>query len=65
MKRVNNTFIRCCACKGLIFNIFEHSFEENCPLAAVNASHFLPCHFFSNSKRNYFVESKFSKNMSK
>jgi len=40
----------------LIFNIFEHSFEENCSIAAVNASHFLPCHFFSN---------KFSKNMSK
>lgn len=42
--------------EGLIFNIFEHSFEENCPLAAVNASHFLPCDFFSN---------KFSKNIAK
>ncbi|MEI7718693.1 MAG: hypothetical protein WCI72_02405 [archaeon] len=30
------------ASEGLIFNIFEHAFEENCPLAAVNASHFLP-----------------------
>jgi len=48
--KVNNKF------EGLIFNIFEHSFDENCPLAAVNASHFLPCHFFSN---------KFSKNIAK
>jgi len=29
--------------EGLIFNIFEHAFEENCPIAAVNALHFLPC----------------------
>ncbi|MEI7719459.1 MAG: hypothetical protein WCI72_06320 [archaeon] len=33
--------------KGLIFNSFEHSFDENCPLTAVNASHFLPCELFS------------------
>jgi len=33
--------------RGLIFNIFKHSLEENCPLAAINASHFLPCHFSS------------------
>lgn len=30
---------------GLIFNNFGHLSDENCPLAAVNASHFLPCHF--------------------
>lgn len=28
--------------EGLIFNVFEHSFEENRPIATVNASHFLP-----------------------
>jgi len=26
--------------KGLIFNNFEFQFEQNCPIAAVNASHF-------------------------
>jgi len=29
--------------KGLIFNFLKHSFDENCPISAVNASHFLPC----------------------
>lgn len=42
--------------KGLIFNIFELSLKENCPLAAVNALHFLPCDFFS---------TKLSKNIAK
>ncbi|MEI7718751.1 MAG: hypothetical protein WCI72_02700 [archaeon] len=51
--------------EGLIFNIFEHSFDENCPLAAVNVSHFLPCNFFSNSNENLFVRNKFSKNIAK
>jgi len=51
--------------RGLIFNVFEHSFDENCPIAVINASHFLPCHFFSNSQRDHSAESKFSKNMSK
>jgi len=43
--------------EGLIFNIFEHSFEENCPITAVNALHFLPCDFSN--------QTKFSENIAK
>ena len=39
----NNKISKNIADEGLIFNLFERSLEENCPLAAVNASHFLPC----------------------
>jgi hypothetical protein len=39
--------------EGLIFNIFEHSFNENCPLAVVNASHFLPCKLQNIIRRSF------------
>jgi hypothetical protein len=50
---------------GLIFKNFRHSSDENCPLATVNASHFLHYNFFSNSQRDHSAESKFSKNIVK
>jgi hypothetical protein len=33
--------------EGLMFNVFEHSSNENCSISAVNASHFLPCDFLN------------------
>jgi len=38
--------------RGLILNSFEFQFEQNCPIAAVNASHFLP-YKLSISKINF------------
>lgn len=48
MKKVSKTSL----IKGLIFNSFEHLFEENCPISAVNASHFLPYDFHRSNKLN-------------
>jgi hypothetical protein len=46
---------------GLIFNNFRRSSEENCPVAAVNALHFLPCHFSQIPKGILLLEVNFRK----